>query len=379
MKKILVVLGTRPEAIKLSPVINNLKNDLFFDVITCSTGQHKEMLNQVLEIFDIEPDYNLELMSKSDSLTSLTSNILIHFDSVILKEKPDYIMVQGDTSTAMAASLAGFIRKIEIIHLEAGLRTNNKYSPFPEEVNRRIISTYSEINLAPTQLSYDNLIKENINSKKIFITGNTVIDSLFFICKKLDDNESFELKMKKSLSKFLDPKLLETKYILVTCHRRENHGDGLKNICKALMRISDANKDYNLIFPVHLNPEIRNYVNKYLGTKNNIYLCPPLDYVHFIILMRNCRFIISDSGGIQEEAPSLGKPVIVTRDFTERQEAIEAGTVVLVGSDENKIYNFSNKLITNDDEYERISKINNPYGNGDSSEKINDILKNYDC
>lgn len=373
--KIMIVFGTRPEAIKICPLILELKKDSNFDVLVCSTGQHKEMLYQVLDIFNVKPNYELDLMNKCNSLSTLTSKIITGIDDIIKKENPQMLLIQGDTTTSLASSISGFYNKLKIIHLEAGLRTFNKYSPFPEEINRKIISSYSDFNLAPTSLNEKNLINENISKNTIFITGNTVIDSLFYVCKKIQNNKEFRDSVVKSLSKKINLNNIKKNYIIVTCHRRENHGDGLKKISNALKKISINNPEYSIIFPVHLNPKIKNYVKDYLGSTNNIFLTEPLDYVEFIYLMKECKFLISDSGGIQEEAPSLGKPVLVTRDYTERQEAISAGTVILCGTNETKIFDLANTLINDKDEYERISQIKNPYGNGKSSQFILNILK----
>jgi UDP-N-acetylglucosamine 2-epimerase (non-hydrolysing) len=380
MKNILIIFGTRPEAIKMSPLIKTLKKDDEFKVITCTSGQHKELVYQVLDLFEIIPDYDFELMSKTKSLSlsEISSKIMDKLNGVIATEKPDAIIVQGDTTTAMISSLCGFYHKIPIIHLEAGLRTNNIYSPFPEEVNRKIISTYSQINLCPTERNKLNLISEGIKDNTIYVTGNTVIDSLLLISEKLEKNSTLISRTKKTLSEKLDLSFLSNDYILVTCHRRENHGEGLYSICKAIKEISLKYPGLSIVFPVHPNPNIKNFVHKNLSNLDNIIICDPFDYVEFIFLLKYCKLIISDSGGIQEEAPTLGKPVLVTRNETERQEAVESGTVLLVGSDTSKIIKNTSKLLDDPLTYKKMASINNPYGNGNASKLISGILKKHE-
>ncbi len=372
----MVVLGTRPEAIKLCPLINELLLDGKFDIITCSTGQHKEMLSQVLDLFGVKSDYDLDVMSKCKSLNSLTSLILKELEPIIDIEKPNAILVQGDTTSALCGGLSAFYNKIQVIHLEAGLRTNDIYSPFPEEVNRKIISTFTSIHLCPTSLNKENLIAEGVDEDKIFITGNTVIDSLFYISKKLRENEELRTKTLNSLHKKLNNCNLQKDIVLVTSHRRENLGKGIDNICQSLIEISSKLPNVNIIFPIHLNPKIQNLVRSKLDSVTNIYLCNPLDYIEFNYLMSISKLVISDSGGIQEEAPSLGKPVLVTREETERQEAVEAGTVRLVGTSIEKIVKETLLLFKNKDEYDRMSAIKNPYGIGNSVILIKQILIN---
>ena len=367
MKKILFVFGTRPEAIKMAPVINIFKkNPSFCKTIVLVTGQHRQMLDQVLDIFDIIPDYDLNLMSSDQTLESLTAKILIGVSDLVKEIKPDLIFVQGDTTTTFAASLSGFYHKIPIGHIEAGLRTNDKYSPFPEEINRRITSNISTFHFPPTATSKQNLIEEGIDNNLIKVTGNTVIDALISTSKKLDSDffehsnyflKNFKIDFKKN------------KTLLVTGHRRESFGKGFENICKAIKHISQL-KDIQIIYPVHLNPKVQEPVKRILGEIENIYLIPPQDYVPFIYLMKKSYIILTDSGGVQEEAPALGKPVLIMRDTTERPEGVTAGTAKLVGTDIKKIENNVKLLFDKDTEYKKMAKAINPYGDGNASIKI---------
>ena len=369
IKKILFVLGTRPEAIKVAPLIKEFKNNKNFNVCVVSTGQHKEMLNQVIDFFNIQVDYELNLMTPNQSLNQLSGKILDSLKSVLDKEKPDYVFVHGDTTTTAFASIASFYNQIKICHIEAGLRTFNKYSPFPEEINRQVTSRISEYHFAPTEKSKFNLLKENIDSNSILVTGNTVIDALLQSIDKIKKN-------KNSTINYLEKKIDNcNEIILVTGHRRENHGLGFENICKALKKISIIKPNVKIIYPVHLNPKVKDPVNKYLGNLENILLIEPLDYQSFIWLMDRSKIIITDSGGVQEEAPSLGKPVLVLRDITERPEAVDAGTVILVGTDENLIIKETIDLLENKERFEKMSKLHNPYGDGKASERIVKFLK----
>ena len=370
MKKILIIFGTRPEAIKMAPIVKEfLKYPKFFDIKVCVTAQHREMLDQVLHFFDIKTDFDLNLMKPNQNLYSLTSSILNSLKSVLEEFKPDYVFVHGDTTTTMASSIASFYFGAKLCHIEAGLRTYNKLSPFPEELNRQITSRISDYHFTPTKFSYDNLIRENISKKKIIITGNTVIDALYEGLDRIQNDKSL---IKRGLYDKLNK---NENIILVTGHRRENHGKGFINICNALIQIAYENKNFKIIYPVHPNPKVQEPVNKYLKDIDNILLINPLSYPEFIWLMNKSKIIITDSGGIQEEAPSLGKPVLVLRDTTERQEAVESGTVILVGTNKNKIVQECNSLIQNQDKYNKMSKLNNPYGNGTSSKKIINFLK----
>ena len=366
--KILIVFGTRPEAIKMASLFKNLKKDKAFNVKLCVTAQHRGMLDGVLKIFKIKPDFDLNLMKSDQSINELSSKIIKKVDEVLIKFKPDLVLVHGDTSTTLYSALAAYNRKIKIGHIEAGLRTYDLEFPWPEESNRQIVSKISSIHFAPTEMAKENLQSEGY--KNIYVTGNTVIDSLFEVLSHINKNKNLENELKGSFSYLQKDK----KLILVTGHRRENFGIGLENICQALKKIS-ANNNVEIIYSVHLNPNIKKPVYKILQNIENIYLLRPLDYIPFVYLMNRSHFIISDSGGIQEEAPSLGKPVLVMRDKTERPEAINAGTVKLVGSNRNKIFREASKLLNDKSEYNNHSQKQNPYGDGKASEKIKEILK----
>ncbi|MFN8576339.1 MAG: UDP-N-acetylglucosamine 2-epimerase (non-hydrolyzing) [Candidatus Sericytochromatia bacterium] len=375
----MTIFGTRPEAVKLAPVIKKLeeyKDD--FESIICVTAQHRQMLDQVLELFNIKPHYDLNIMKPNQSLFELTSNVLLNIQPILEKEKPDIILVQGDTTTVFVASLAAFYLKIKIGHVEAGLRTFNKYSPFPEEINRKITTCMADLHFAPTQTSKDNLLKENIEEKDIFITGNTVIDALFLTIDKLkkdEENNSFSEKVKNisDLINKINPEN-NKKVILLTGHRRENFGQGFENICHGIKEIAN-NKDVEIIYPVHLNPNVREPVMRIIGDIPNVHLIEPLDYEPFVYLMSKSYIILTDSGGVQEEAPSLGKPVLVMRDTTERPEAVIAGTVKLVGTDKDLLIKETNKLLNDKDAYNSMSMAHNPYGDGKASQRIIDALK----
>ncbi|MCL7752798.1 UDP-N-acetylglucosamine 2-epimerase (non-hydrolyzing) [Polaribacter sp. Z022] len=370
-KKILIVFGTRPEAIKMAPLVKEFKaNSESFETKVCITAQHREMLDQVLHFFEIEPDYDLDLMKPNQNLHSLTADILTNLKPILDGFKPDFIFVHGDTSTAMASSVAGFYSGVRVCHVEAGLRTFNLKSPFPEEMNRSVIGVVSDIHFAPTIVAQQNLIKENKKKESIIITGNTVIDALLYSVDKVNSN--FKDKEIENLKSIIDQ---NKRIVLVTGHRRENHGAGFINICKALKRIAENNTDCDIIYPVHLNPNVQKPVYNLLKGIKNIKLLTPLSYPAFVWLMEKSYLIITDSGGIQEEAPSLGKPVLVMRDTTERPEAVKSGTVVLVGANTNKIVEETNKLLNDKEAYNSMSLLHNPYGDGDSSEKIvNHIL-----
>ena len=376
MKKILIVFGTRPEAIKMAPVISEFKKyKRNFELKVCVTGQHREMLDQILKIFNIKPDYDLNIMKINQDLFDITSNILVAIKPVLKNYKPDLILVQGDTTTTLAASLAAFYLNIPVGHIEAGLRTYDLYSPWPEEMNRQLTDRISKYYFVPTQRNKENLIKENINAN-IIVTGNTVIDALFMVLKKIQNNT----KLQNKLIKFIKEKgyNLETngkKIILVTGHRRENFGEGFFNICQALKELAISNNSIDIIYPVHLNPNVRKPVKKILSEIKNIYLIEPLDYEPFIYLMNKAFIILTDSGGVQEEAPSLGKPVLVMRNTTERPEAIDVGTVKIVGTEKDKIIKETHKLLFDTEIYERMSKAHNPYGDGLASKRIINYLK----
>lgn len=363
-KKIICIFGTRPEAIKMAPVIKELKkHPAKFKVIVCVTAQHREMLDQVLSCFDLKTNIDLNLMQNNQSLDTLTANSITMLSKVIMDVKPDLVLVQGDTTTAMAAALASFYKKVDIGHIEAGLRTNNLQNPFPEEVNRKIISILSTYNFAPTKKTEEALLKEGINKETIFLTGNTVVDALKMIINKKRDSNL----------KFL-PSLDKKKLILVTAHRRESFGKPIENICYALKAIAEKNSDVEIIYPVHLNPNVRSTVYGILDKVDRIHLCSPLDYFEFICLLSRCFLVLTDSGGIQEEAPVLGKPVLVLRNETERPEGIEANVAKLVGTDTNIIIKNVEKLLRNTREYAKMSKAANLYGDGKASEKIVRII-----
>ncbi|QKF91979.1 non-hydrolyzing UDP-N-acetylglucosamine 2-epimerase [Campylobacter sp. CCUG 57310] len=375
MKKILLVFGTRPEAIKMAPLVKVLEKEPNLEIRVCVTAQHRQMLDQVLEIFDIKPDYDLNIMKQGQDLYDITSAIMFKIRDVLDDFKPNLVLVHGDTTTASAASLAAFYKMIEVAHVEAGLRTGNIYSPFPEEVNRQIVGAIASYHFAPTDLSKKNLLKENKDEKSIIVTGNTVIDALFLIINKIDQDNVFKESLINSILEKYDI-CHDRKIILVTGHRRENFGDGFINICEALKEIAIKNPDVDIVYPVHLNPNVQKPVNKILSKSKNIYLIEPLKYHEFIYLVNRAYFVITDSGGIQEEAPSLGKPVLVTRDTTERPEALESGTVRLVGTDKENIIFESQKLLDDRNAYEVMSKSYNPYGDGKACSKIVEFIKN---
>lgn len=373
MKKNLIIFGTRPEAIKMAPLVKEfLKHKNEFETKVCITAQHREMLDQVLTFFEITPDFDLDLMKPNQNLYSLTADIITNLKPILEEFKPDYVYVHGDTTTTMAASIASFYSGAKVCHVEAGLRTFNKRSPFPEEVNRSIAGSISDYHFAPTNTSKQNLLNENISENNIAITGNTVIDALQFSSEKVTssgytDAEVETLKTRVDTSK---------KLILVTGHRRENHGEGFINICAALKQIALENKEVQIIYPVHLNPNVQKPVYDLLGTIENVHLIDPLAYPAFVWLMSQSYLIITDSGGVQEEAPSLGKPVLVMRDTTERPEAVEAGTVFLVGTDKNEIVKNANNLLNNEEAYLKMSTLHNPYGNGTACDQIVKFISN---
>jgi UDP-N-acetylglucosamine 2-epimerase (non-hydrolysing) len=370
--KIISVFGTRPEAIKMAPVIKTLRQEPRIESLVCVTGQHREMLDQVLTLFDIIPDFDLNIMKPGQDLFDVTCNVLQGLKSILSTEKPDIILVHGDTTTTMATSLAAFYSHVKVGHVEAGLRTFNKWAPFPEEINRKTTTAITDFNFAPTKTAGANLLREGVDEKSIFITGNTVIDALLDIVKILSSNQKIAAELEEQFS-FLDSK---KKLILVTGHRRENIGEGFENICKALSQISYENNDIEILYPVHLNPNVQEPVKRMLGVAplNNIYLIEPVDYLPFVYLMKRSYLIITDSGGVQEEAPSLGKPVLVMRNTTERPEALEAGTVKLVGTDTKKILLETNKLLNDIEYYQDMSMAHNPYGDGKAAERIVNVL-----
>ena len=367
MIKNLIVFGTRPEAIKMAPLVKEYqKNDEFFDTKVCITAQHREMLDQVLDFFEITPDFDLDLMKPNQNLHGLTADILTNLKPVLESFKPDYVFVHGDTTTTMASSLAAFYSGCKICHVEAGLRTFDMQSPFPEEMNRSVTGVVSNLHFAPTKISKNNLIAENKSEEDIIITGNTVIDALSYSVEKVN-TPTFQDQEVEQLKTVLDE---NKKLILVTGHRRENHGDGFVRICEALKEIALNNPKAQIIYPVHLNPNVQGPVYKLLSEIDNIQLIAPLSYTSFVWLMDKSYLIITDSGGVQEEAPSLGKPVLVMRDTTERPEAVEAGTVTLVGTNKEKIVSETNKLLNDNNAYIAMSKLHNPYGDGKACSRI---------
>lgn len=372
--KILLVFGTRPEAIKMAPLIHLLKKDKEFKIKVCVTAQHREMLDQVLDIFDIKPDYDLNIMRTGQTLNDITSKVIVEMKPILRDFAPDVVLVHGDTSTTFATSLAAYYEQIAIGHVEAGLRTGNIYSPWPEEANRKLTAVLATYHFAPTEGAKNNLINEGYAAKDIYVTGNTVIDSMFMIKEKIDKDNIMRSALDAEFS-FLDR---DKKIILVTGHRRENFGEGFENICKALTLIANKHQDVQIVYPVHLNPNVKEIVSRTLNGVNNIFLIAPQQYVPFIYLMSRSYIIMTDSGGIQEEAPSLGKPVLVMRNTTERPEAIEAGTVKLVGTSVELIVNSVNMLLEDRKEYEKMACSHNPYGDGHASESIRDILRSTD-
>ena len=372
MKKNLIIFGTRPEAIKMAPLVREFKNNTTdFDTKVCVTAQHREMLDQVLDFFEIVPDYDMDLMKPDQNLYSLTADIIIGLKPILEEFRPDFVYVHGDTTTTMAASIAAFYSGAQVCHVEAGLRTFNKRSPFPEEINRSVAGRICDFHFSPTTTSQQNLLNENIDKKNILVTGNTVIDALTFSSKKVTSENYMdeEIAMLKTL---LDA---TKRLLLVTGHRRENHGQGFINICESLREIAINNPNVQIIYPVHLNPNVQKPVYELLSEISNINLIAPLSYPAFVWLMNKSYLIITDSGGVQEEAPSLGKPVLVMRDTTERPEAVEAGTVILVGTNAKKIIFETQNLLENNNKYQEMSKLHNPYGNGDACQKIVEFIK----
>lgn len=366
--KVLFIFGTRPEAIKMAPVIKALKNhQSCVTPVVCVTAQHRQMLDQVLELFAIKPDYDLAVMKPDQSLVELTAHILTDLTSVLVKERPDWVLVQGDTTTAMIASLAAFYQRIKIGHIEAGLRTGDKYQPFPEEVNRRVVSVIADLHFAPTEVARQNLLREGIEDNCIAVTGNTVIDALLDVAhREYDWNEGPLAKISR-----------DKPIILVTAHRRENFGAPLKNICAALREIAARATDAQIVYPVHLNPNVRGVVEAALGNMERIILLEPLDYLPLVQLMKASYMVLTDSGGIQEEAPGLGIPVLVLRDVTERPEGVSAGTVRLVGTEKPRIVGETLRLMYDNTEYDIMARSVNPYGDGKASLRIVERLTKF--
>lgn len=368
--KVLTVFGTRPEAIKMAPLVHALAADKRFESKCCVTAQHREMLDQVLELFKITPDYDLNLMKAGQTLPEITSRILLELTPVLKEFKPDVVLVHGDTATTFAASLAAYYEQIAVGHVEAGLRTGNIYSPWPEEGNRKLTGSLTKYHLAPTENSKANLLKENYAAENISVTGNTVIDALLLVKQQIENDTDLSNTLAGQFPMLDERK----KLILVTGHRRESFGGGFERICEALAQTAKAHPDCQILYPVHLNPNVQEPVKRILKDVDNVHLIEPQQYLPFVYLMNRAHIILTDSGGIQEEAPSLGKPVLVMRDTTERPEAVDAGTVRLVGTDVTKITSALNELLTNDESYKTMSRAHNPYGDGKACQRICDIL-----
>ncbi|WP_180097116.1 MULTISPECIES: non-hydrolyzing UDP-N-acetylglucosamine 2-epimerase [unclassified Acinetobacter] len=374
--KVLSVFGTRPEAIKMAPLVKALEGDDFFVAKVAVTAQHREMLDQVLELFEIKPDYDLNLMKSGQDLYDVTSGVLLGLRDILKDFQPDIVLVHGDTATTFGASLAAFYQQIPIGHVEAGLRTNNMYSPWPEEANRVLTGRLAQWHFAPTVRNQNALLAENIPKSQIVVTGNTVIDALQMVVRKIESSFALRETIQNTLIQAdLSLEVVDKRYILVTGHRRENFGDGFENICTALVQLAKSNPEIHFIYPVHLNPNVQEPVKRLLGSLSNIHLIEPLGYEPFVYLMQNSYLVLTDSGGVQEEAPGLGKPVLVMRDTTERPEAVDAGTVRLVGTNVNIIIAEVQKLIDNKTLYEEMSHAHNPYGDGNASNKILSFLK----
>lgn len=387
MKKILLVFGTRPEAIKMAPLVKELQQQPeAFQTVVCVTGQHREMLDQVLRIFEIIPDFDLDIMKPGQDLYEITARVLIGMRDVLQKVKPDIVLVHGDTTTSTATALAAFYQQIPVGHVEAGLRTNNIYSPWPEEMNRQITSRIASFHFSPTSLSMSNLISEGIDANNIEVTGNTVIDALHLVINKIKTNPNIEKEILSTIGTYGIKEMLLSSWsdsrrlVLITGHRRENFGDGFLNICHAIKELAIKYPNVDFVYPVHLNPNVKKPVYEILGNNDNnslsnILLIPPLDYLPFVYLMNKCYLVLTDSGGIQEEAPGLGKPVLVMRDTTERPEAVNAGTVLLVGTDKGRIVNEVSRLFNDQEHYSNMSQATNPFGDGYACERISEVLK----
>ena len=386
MKKVMLVFGTRPEAIKMAPLVKKFQESTDFQTLVCVTAQHREMLDQVLDIFEIKPDFDLNIMKQGQDLYDVTSRVMLGLRDVLNEVNPDIVLVHGDTTTSMAAALAAFYKQIPVAHIEAGLRTNDIYSPWPEEMNRRMTGRIATYHLAPTELSRKNLLKENVDNQNIVITGNTVIDALFWVVNKIKNDVNLAETLKNNIKENGYDIDRQKKIVLITGHRRENFGDGFKNICCAIRDLSIKYPNVDFVYPMHLNPNVRKPISEIFGIdvknkthenqfSNNAFFIEPLDYLNFVFLMEKADIILTDSGGIQEEAPSLGKPVLVMRNNTERPEALDAGTVKLVGTDYNKIVNEVSELLDNENSYKTMSQATNPYGDGLACERIVNVMK----
>ena len=384
MKKIILVFGTRPEAIKMAPLVKELqKYPDEFQTMVCVTGQHREMLDQVLHLFHIKPDYDLNIMKAGQTLYDVTSRVLCEFGKVLQAERPDLVLVHGDTTTSMASALAAFYEQIPVGHVEAGLRTGNIYSPWPEEMNRAITGRIAVLDFAPTEFGRNNLLKENVSDDKITVTGNTVIDALYYVVDKINGDAALKESLEKNISdQGYDVNRLKEdgrRLVLITGHRRENFGDGFQNICKALDTLSRRYKDVDFVYPMHLNPNVRKPIHETFDGRvpENMFFIEPLDYFDFVLLMEQSDIVLTDSGGIQEEAPGLGKPVVVMRDTTERPEAVQAGTVKLVGTDYDRIVNEISSLLDDPAYYKTMSEAVNPYGDGKACPRIVSFIRSF--
>jgi len=374
--KILSVFGTRPEAIKMAPLVKALAADDYFESRVAVTAQHREMLDQVLKLFEIQPDYDLNLMRAGQDLYDVTAGALLGLRDVLKDFRPDLILVHGDTTTTLSASLAAFYQQIPVGHVEAGLRTGNMYSPWPEEANRVLTGRLAALHFAPTERNQKALLSEDISLEKIKITGNTVIDALQWVVKKIENSSEMKISIRSILEQAgLENTIIDKRYVLITGHRRENFGEGFENICKALSSLAKVNPETHFIYPVHLNPNVQEPVKRLLGGLNNIHLIAPLSYEPFVYLMQHAYLVLTDSGGVQEEAPGLGKPVLVMRDTTERPEAVDAGTVKLVGTHYQAITLAVQELLDDPKIYQQMSRANNPYGDGFASQRIIDFIK----
>lgn len=384
MKKIILVFGTRPEAIKMAPLVKELeKYPDEFRTLVCVTGQHREMLDQVLRLFDIRPDYDLNIMKAGQTLYDVTSRVLCEFGNVLQKERPDLVLVHGDTTTSMASALAAFYEQIPVGHVEAGLRTGNIYSPWPEEMNRQITGRIAVLDFAPTRFGCDNLIRENVPQDRITVTGNTVIDALYYVVDRIKGDAALRESLERNIcAQGYDVNRLKDsgrRLVLITGHRRENFGEGFRNICKALDTLSRRYNDVDFVYPMHLNPNVRKPIHDMFDGRmpDNMFFIEPLDYFDFVRLMELSHIVLTDSGGIQEEAPGLGKPVVVMRDTTERPEAVEAGTVKLVGTDYDKITTTISRLLDDTGYYNTMSQAVNPYGDGKACPRIVDFIRSF--
>ena len=376
MKKILFVFGTRPEAIKMAPLVKAFLNDLAFNIKVAVTAQHREMLDQVMSLFEIKPDYDLNLMKPGQDLYDITSGILLGLRTILKDFKPDLVLVHGDTTTTVSAALAAFYQQIPVGHIEAGLRTGDLYSPWPEEANRVLTGRIAKWHFAPTVRNQQALLDENIPSENIIVTGNTVIDALKWVSEKVEHSLELKNSIHATLQKSgLNTDVINEKYVLITGHRRENFGEGFENICRALSELARRNSRVHFVYPVHLNPNVQEPVKRLLSGFNNVHLISPLGYESFVYLMKNAYMILTDSGGVQEEAPGLGKPVLVMRDTTERPEAVEAGTVRLIGTNSKIIVSAVQELLDDSNVYQKMAKANNPYGDGFASQRIIEFLK----